>query len=301
MLKKIVLCWWYIVSLNATPYQEQAVAWLNEYITPHSVKKTNAQELRTLANLVYFSYLRSATSISAQKAALKLAQTAWQNWENIAQTRMNPAQPAPYQSLSTADKNLMQNCLGLQEMYQQTNQQYVFLTDLILKDNGITSEHLTKGIKKMREQARTVVACALVDVKAHIQRLIEHLAHSSSFDKKTTVTKSMVPDFLLRFIPSMGMQSFIEIEKSTHVVSEESWKILSGIQAINSYIWHVLEMQRASFYLAYYRALYRELHALPNHAEIFSILNHVGKTQIASAFNMPLLPNPDTLILPMDS
>lgn len=255
MAKKLLLCLFSLTLCAEPEYSEQAREWVREYVTSRQISE---QDKQYLTDLVHFSYLRSATSIQIQQQALNLMNISWQNWQNVAQTRMDPAHNFPYPTLSEEDLTTMRMCFDLQKQYTEVNKRYAQLCELVLKKNVIVSKKLMDGIKKMRHQARTVVAQSLLDVKSHMHTLIHKLKLLKSPEQKksfTHISKKHIPDFLMSFLPALGAQSFIDAERSTHVLSEESWKILSSIQALNSYLWHMLETQRAAFYQAYYQEL----------------------------------------------
>lgn len=268
MYKKVILCCIYTLSIFAShSYNEQARIWIQNYIAN---EKISEHDLHVLANLLYFSYMRSATSLSAQKSALALMTISWQHWQNIAQTRMDPAHPLPYQSICLEDNKLMLTCIEHQQLYEHINKQYVAITDLVLKKNVVNSKIVNAGIKKMREQARTVIASALIDLKTHIHTLTDQLTHFiAPKRKKALPTKNMITNVVMKYIPALGMKSFIEVEKNTHFLSADCWKILSSIQALNGYIWTVLETERAALYHAYYDELWKALEKSNQHKTIF--------------------------------
>ena len=87
-------------SLEATfdhaSYQKDAQSWIEHYIYKDSKLLVTSADLQLIANLFYFSYLRSAETIKAQNAARKALESMWHGWQNVAHTRMNPSLKTPY-------------------------------------------------------------------------------------------------------------------------------------------------------------------------------------------------------------
>jgi hypothetical protein len=146
---------------------------------------------------------------------------------------------------------------------------------------------LATGIQKMRGQARSVVAQALVNLKTHVSKLNELLISLYKEKGDHTLGKRNVLTDLANLLPALGMKSFIDLEKNTHRISEEGWAILKSIQSLNCYIWTILETERAAFYKAYYTVFFNELQRHTHHPQIFTVIEMYPLTQTTRTLPIP--------------
>ena len=216
----------------------------------------NNQDLHLIANLLYFSFLRSAVTLEAQEIACRTLETVWQGWQNIAQTRMNPSLKAPYETDYGMQNNLFQDFIQGQYFHRAIGLSYSHCAQAAVKQHLLT-DHAQKAVTILREQARTVVANAFLDVKKLLGDLY-HFAADHTRDEGVQTDDQNRFDLMATissYIPGLAMQSFIEAEHINIKAGEQSWQIVNTINQVSKEVWQSIETARASYYLAHYNAL----------------------------------------------
>ena len=75
---------------SSSTYEQEARDWAyNAFFSPSS--RISEKERSIILNYIYCAYWRSCTTIEAQKKAYAALVSVWRDWQNIAQTRMNPS------------------------------------------------------------------------------------------------------------------------------------------------------------------------------------------------------------------
>jgi hypothetical protein len=275
-------------TLCSPSYEQQAHEWVRRYVLTNSgVLALSTHDAQHLANLLYYSYQRSTATIHAQKDALPLLDALWKSWQNVAQTRMNPSRTRPYQALAAKQIAALRTYVNTQDAYHNAQESYATVSNFVVKGNAVQSPHLKDGIKELRTAARTVVSQALLDVKNHVTKLSTYIGTKKMVDEQM-LTKTTMREFFTSYIPQLAVKSFVETEQGTNTISDESWRLLFGMQEVSSYVWHTLEERRAEFYRAHYQELYRALQKFDTHAAIFSSIIHENE-KLPSLTNQPMI------------
>ena len=241
-------------ALDVAPYQEQADQWIKTNFS-HAANKHNTKQLQVIANVLYFSFLRSAATLDAQEIAFRSLQTVWNGWQNIAQTRMNPSKHAPYDINFKEQENLLSKFIDAQYTHRSVGVTYALCAHAAIKENLLDNNY-GDALTELRETARTVVAKAFLDVKKVLGNLYnyasDHLRlHELDEDPDDRFNFAQT---VAAFIPSFALKSFIEAEKINTKASEHAWLVCTTITGVNKQIWETIESARASYYLAHYRA-----------------------------------------------
>lgn len=240
----------------AADYETQADEWIKTYITHNKSTTISTSHCEALANLLYFSYLRSETSHKAHTLGLSILESNWHAWQNIIQTRLNPATPLPYRFDPYEQARCNEQWITLQKEYHHAAHGYVTITDAILKHSLITDESLQSGIRMLRTQARTAMAKALLDVQEHLNTFLK----LSGKRVPEAVTRGInIKEFLMSYIPQLALKTFIEAEHASHSISEEGFNVLNTLQQVHAYVWQAVEKERAAFYKAHYKILCKRL------------------------------------------
>jgi len=245
------------LTLDTSPYQSDADQWIYSYVISSNQKLSmNNQDLQLIANLLYFSFLRSAVTIEAQAIACNTLETVWQGWQNIAQTRRNPSLETPYETNYGMQNDLFQEFLQAQYFHRKIGLSYSECAEAAVKKQLLT-DHAQKAVTILREQARIVVAQAFLDVKKALGNLYNFAAeHSRNADGRTDdLNRFNLMETISSYIPSLAMQTFVEADKINTQASEQSWTVVNTINQVSKEIWQSIETARASYYLAHYNAL----------------------------------------------
>lgn len=248
------------ITLDTSPYQSEANNWIHTYVvSPNKKIVMSNQDLQLVANLLYFSFLRSAVTLEAQDIACSTLEIAWQGWQNIAQTRRNPSLQTPYQTDYGMQSNLFQDFLQAQYFHRKIGLTYAECAEVAVKGKMLTN-NAQEAVTALREQARIIVAHAFLDVKKILGELYnfaaEHTRAKSELDELIEYQSRFdLMETISTYIPSLAMKSFVEADHINTKASEQSWQVVSTINKVSKEIWQAIEVARASYYLAHYNAL----------------------------------------------
>jgi hypothetical protein len=244
------------LTLDPTPYQAQAEQWIDTYMSDDDTLLISADDAELIANLLYFSFLRSATTLEAQDIAKSTLETIWQGWQNIAQTRMNPSLKLPYHTDLRMQQELFTDFIYAQHFHRTMGQTYAECAEVAVKGKWLDNT-AQKAVDALRHDARMIAAQAFLDVKKIVAQLYDIASDYMRIEDDMFADESIRFDMIetfAQYLPSLAMKSFIESERIYTKASEESWHIAHTITTINMQIWHTIETARACYYLAHYNA-----------------------------------------------
>ncbi|MFC1843050.1 hypothetical protein ACFLYU_05325 [Candidatus Dependentiae bacterium] len=247
--------------LNYHNYKQQTKTWVKKYILDENNELLiYPKEMQLIANLIYFSLMRSYYTLYAQDEALKTLDILWKGWQNIAQTRLDPSQEAPYSIQEHEKLHSLERFWQLHDTHQKTGKTYAKAVELVAKGDFLITIHAKDAVLNMRNQARTVVAQSILDVKQYLGELF--YSPKSPYNKKNSKNALSFFEYIWDYLPQLAIHSFVKASKTNDLVSDESWAILMKIQQVGAHTWQTIEQERASFYLAFYKAIWKIIHAL---------------------------------------
>ena len=249
------------------PYHKQALEWIQEYILDYNGNfLVYPEELQMIANLTYLSFKRSLFTLKAQEKSLQTLDTLWKGWQNIAQTRMDPSIEQPYYITETEKsyENIVQ-FWQLHDEHRKVGLAYSHAIKDIVDGKTLITVYAHDSVNTMRNQARTVVAHSLLNVKNYVGELFH--TTETKFQKILSYI-----NFIWTYLPKLALHSFVEANKTNDSVSEESWEIIMKIQNVGKHTWQIIEQDRASFYLAFYKAIWHSMKKLNLEPNYFKIL-----------------------------
>lgn len=248
------------ISLDPTPYTEQANRWVSTYLKNSNNLVVPAEDFQFIANLCHFSLQRSINTLQAQKKAIEALAIVWGGWQNIAQHRLDPSKEMPHPITAKERTQALELFWQLHDAHQTIGATYTHAVNTIVHGDALTSAKATKSVQVLRDQARTIVAQALSDVRSYLGDLF----YIPKGPKTTQATVDEVGnmmrkgfslfDHLWSYIPQLAVYSFVKADELNNKVSEESWNTLKTIQDVGIRTWKAIEKARASFYLAHYKA-----------------------------------------------
>ncbi len=241
--------------IDPSPYLTQALAWHANHIESDGMLLVSLEELQLVANLFYFSYLRSAATIKGQEAARAALDTLWHGWQNIAHTRMNPSHKAPYIFDPITQEACYHRFIEAQKEHRYAAQAYANLTQALIKQHYFT-QPTHDAITKLRDHARSIVAQAFLDAKKILGNLYDLAMHGmrSEPEQEPELRFDML-QMISSYLPILSLQTFIDAERAQLTMAEQGWEIISTMLQVNMTIWHEIETARASYYLAYYQIM----------------------------------------------
>jgi len=237
------------IVLSDIIYTKEAVTWVRDYILDeYRNLRIYPKELQLIANLIYFSYKRSYSNLFAQEIAIENLERAWQGWQNIAQTRLDPSKSHPYKVDSETTKAISNQMWNLHDHHIKMGATYSKTESMIVRGNILISDHAKRAVQDMRSQARKVVAKSLVDIRKYFGDIF--------YEKKNMPEKGLkFIDYIYSYIPQLAVNSFVEANHTNDIISEEGWLLFLKIQNIGKRTWQIIEQERASFYLAFYKEI----------------------------------------------
>jgi len=278
-------------QIDDRPYHNKAIEWMQRYILDNNGKLLiYPKEAQLIANLIYFSFKRSYCTLVAQEATLQSLNVLWKGWQNIAQTRLNPSKEHPYHISEHEKQHPLSDFWIHHDEHLKIGKTYSHAVDQIVNGNFLLTISAKDSVINMRNQARTVVAQAITDVKQYIGQLFyTNKKYPKNYKKLNFL------DYLFSYIPKLSIGSFIQANNANDTISEESWKILMKIQKVGKTTWQMIEQERASFYLAFYKAIWHIIKKLDLEDNYLNIaFDQSGPLQIDDQHK--LLPKPTPII-----
>lgn len=254
-------------QIDDRPYHNMATNWVHTHIVDH---KNNLliypKEAQLIANVIYFSFKRSHCTLIAQETALTSINILWKGWQNIAQTRLNPSKEAPYRITEYEKHHILDQLWPQHDQHQYIGKTYAQTVEYVVNGDYLLTVNAKNCVKQMRNQARAIVAQAITNAKEYIGQLFyTHKKYPKNYKGFDFL------DYLWDYIPKLALGSFIQANNANDLVSEESWNILMKIQDISKKTWHMIEQERAGFYLALYKAMWHKMKHLNLEEEYFTI------------------------------
>lgn len=267
-------------------YYHQGVSWRHQYIeNPDGQLLVTPHDICLIANLIYLSYARSILTLAAQDAALQTLDYIWKEWQNIAQTRLDPSVSLPYPHLEEKNYN-PKGLLKLQQRHRSFGKAYTHAVTNIVNGHLLESSEAYLAVHEIRKLARYQVMYALLDVK-------QQLGSFFASQKNEPPLKTNFTDFIWSYIPQLALHSFVEANNINTTISEEGWNTLKSIQKVGNQTWRAIEEARAAFYFGYYTALYETIEKLNFPAKISIMFDEFGI--IMDSQQITLLPHPKAL------
>lgn len=243
-------------AYNSDQHSLQAKQWVQSYVeSPSRGLLLKPYDLQLLANLCYFSYLRSEITISAQKAALAALENSWHGWQNIAHLRMNPSKDLLFAQPNHHDQQAIYNdFITAQEMHYAIGKTYAHIAHLCVKTDAasITGK---AAIKELRRQSRPLVIQTFIDVKTVVDSLFDFASNQLSNSLKYDQERFNIIDSFWSNLAAYGAPPFIELEKITHQAHDTSWFVLDNLNILSACIWEAIESARSAYYQAHYYEL----------------------------------------------
>ena len=239
-------------KIDDRQYHEKAIDWINRYILDSQGNLLiYPKEAQLIANAIYFSFKRSYCTLVGQKAALQSLDAIWKGWQNIAQTRLDPSKEHPYRLVEQEKMQPLEHFWTYHDEHLKIGKTYTHAINHVVNGDFLLSINAKNSIVHIRNNARTVVAQAITDVKKYIGKLF----YTNKKTPKNCKNLNFL-DYLFDYMPKLAIASFIQANSANDTVSEESWNILMKIQDVGKTTWQMIEQERAGFYLAFYKAIW---------------------------------------------
>jgi len=275
--------------IDDLPYKNQANKWVRTYIVDYNdTLLLYPKELQMIINLIYFSFKRSWATIEGQSIAMETLDTIWKGWQNVAQTRLDPSKTTPYIIDNYEKQYGAQRFWDAHDQHIIIGNTYSWAVNTIVHGDFLYTAQAKNAVTALRNQGRSVVAQAIVDVRQYVGELF-HTAN------KKSVTKA-IPfiDYLWDYLPKLAINSFVEANNTNDLVSQKSWNILMKMQGVGTHTWQMIEQERAGFYLAFYKTIWTTMNKLLLEKDYFKIMfDEHGEILLENQYRF--LPDPHTL------
>lgn len=274
---KILICLLSIScsSVVANEYTSYARNWLQAYIVDTqgnlSIPRSDYEQLCTI---IISSRDRSHTTLAAQDPALNALRMVWQEWANVAQTRLNPSHERPYAVDRTQREHIMHEFWHAVDTQEAVSREYNTLVQKVVYGSALASQSAQSALTEARTKARVFMLQALADARLQLGALYEYAFNKAPEQAElieTMLTKVNtlledchgeqeqrsfnLTDFLVTYLPGLAVHTFIEADKLHNRISQEAWQALFTLQEIGNYVWHAIETTRTAYYQALLDAL----------------------------------------------
>ena len=240
-------------SLYDEPYRREAEQWSSSYLCNKQGNLIiSVHDLQLIANLCYFSFMRSYCTLKAQEVALETVTAVWEGWQNIACKRLDPSGDTLYEITDEQKEKTTKRFWEAHDQHCTIGAIYTHATNEVVHGDALTTVKALTGTNDMRSRARGVVAQALLDIRSVLGNLF-YTPQKKSLGylwKGWSLVKH-----LSAYIPQLALSSFVQADNLNNTVSTKAWKTVETIQNVGVQTWEKIEEARASFYLAHYCAV----------------------------------------------
>lgn len=247
-------------SINAA-LVHKAQNWSENIITKCSTETT-----QKISELLHWSHKRSQGTLITQNASCTLLETTWSIHRACTETRLNPAQIHQHKDSSSQLITAHTNFLTAQQAYRTAQEKYLAILELLIEDTTQSYKSIEEDLKEMRDNARTVVAQALLKELPKLRQLIIRaqglMTQGAQRFQNQPPLKS--PDImqdnqvkflhhLWQFIPALMIKSFVTFNGEFHDISNACFSAFTESQRAGNAIWEVVEKSRSEYYATYHR------------------------------------------------
>lgn len=234
-----------------------AAAWCQEII--HYISPADKERL---LNLLYWSFMRSWSTLVAQEAWINDQQIASQTGYLLTSTRLNPARRQLYTFNPHA---LLKNRTNLIDAIQQHERIGAIYTECLNDtiEKRPFAEPTNSLVKELRQAARKEIAQALSEELYNLQEMlhmvqktIEDTAHLYQQQRLTRSKSSKFLSYLWDYFPTFMIKTFVTFDNEFTDINHQLWQALIKSEQMGNYLWRIIEKRRAEFYAAYYTALH---------------------------------------------
>lgn len=249
-------------------WSNQAEKWVKTYlVAPDGILVIDQSDLQVLLNLLYLSYARAWTTLSAQELTVSALEAVWQATQNIMQTRRNPSKDIAYSIDQKSFESTTAQLAFWHGEHLRIGKAYCAVLELVLNGSIIADGHVVEGIHAIRSQARRAIVQALADVRTHVQTILSMKSPTPDAQIKKVIdhiddyiqdsTRNFnIADFVWGLMPTFILKSFVQSDVMTVMLNETWWNAHIQLLRLSNSIWRALETARAQLYLDYYKAAY---------------------------------------------
>jgi hypothetical protein len=255
---------------SASDYATYASSWCNRFIVDAAgsvrISQTDKEQL---CLILASSRDRANATIAAQDPALKALRMVWQEWANVAQTRLNPSHERPFKVDPSQREQVMQTFWQAVDVQTNVSNEYNLLVQTTVYGTALESKTARQALTDARTQARVFMLQALADARTQLSVLYEivfnkNIQQAGAVEEMLHKVKALLEDcaydeqergftiseFLIHYLPSLAVHTFIEADKLHNQISNDAWQALFTLQEIGNYVWVAIETSRAAFYQA---------------------------------------------------
>jgi hypothetical protein len=252
-----------IEGINAQTITHEVAAWRASYFLDDNY--FSLEDLTILANLCYFSFLRSYHTLMVQRAGIATLNTTRQLWHNMTATRRNPSRAIPYEYDEHRACTEYADFCAAYSTYLSVNKRYSQVAETIIHGACVTSKKTMSALEELRNRARTIVADSITQVPIMRSENNQSETFLSIIKKHGGVLYDIgntILDGFWRLTPFFAAKAFVETDREYNRVSQYAWESLMMFEQTGVALWDSIETARAHYYAECYRLVYRyyEIH-----------------------------------------
>lgn len=213
-------------------------SWIDQYL-----KSANENDLKLVANLLYWSYERSLINLKVAQASKENIELNFRCWQNIAATRLNPSKELPNKIY---DQDILESAKKLYENYKRyrdVSDSYAYCIESVLKKSAIENQQVKDGVIELRKTARGIMASSLASAGIFLRVPEENSKKSIK-----------LPNWILKPF-NFGINGFVEIDAKYNKAVTKCQNALLVAQQASDWVWTTIETSRSNFYKIYYESL----------------------------------------------
>lgn len=242
-------------------YQTYARNWVNTYLVDYNGNlRISVDDLALVRSVLESSYAKSVAVLQLQEKGAQTLNAVWSEWNNLLQTRLNPGNERPHDLDYSQCNDLTQQFWQEALAYKQATQSYDDIVKQVVHGTALQTTLAHESLTAARAQARVYMLESLADARAHLEALYT-LVFKQYSDIQTVVDEvdesrlASLSSFLMNYVPSLAINTFIHADSMHAKVSNEGWDVLYTMQEIGNQAWKAIEVARSNFYLALLQAV----------------------------------------------
>ncbi|KKR96661.1 MAG: hypothetical protein UU47_C0011G0015 [candidate division TM6 bacterium GW2011_GWE2_41_16] len=260
---------------------------LRSFVQAH---KADKNDLLLLLNILYFSYARSAATLTAQDRVAGHLDMVLKTNDCICSTRRNPSIAQPHAISEAAFIASAKYAASTYETYKTAARTYAQCTEYVLKDVRFANQDFSDYIKRERSYIKKTI-CKKVSV--YYEVLKKMIAELSKLATDNATRPTLMQNIAI-MLPFFTEKTFTAIDLRYIPLSKKCWQLSLAHNTTYNTIWKLVETERAQFYLELYTVCYDELEKIDasvlEHACLFDSEGFIEKK------NRPTLPQPGSLL-----
>jgi hypothetical protein len=279
-----VFLWSFVAYGVQESYEHEAMVWAQGI----DYAALSHADMTTLANLLYWSYRHSDSTIKTETVLLHNLEQSMNSWSFVIHSRRNPDNINfdDYDNQSIAPtQDVMMRYSYVKKMYRTGIEAWL---------NGDHALPLVQQYAQtMRASVREAITRACTAKCGEVKKIFEEACKElfqsyTGFSSLDLFKESKGVDFVCSLFPQIALASFAKIDTTYNDLSTIGLIALFKTQRIYNVVWEIIESVRVAWYVAHYNAFMLKLQEeRGNQLPLSMIILDKNNTLMVSSRSLP--------------